>query len=249
MTLNPQVLTDVRIYLETADLTGFSNKIDFGTSAADLDRTTFASGGWHERVGGLFDTAVAADGFYDVGDLTKPDDTLFANLGVTGTALTVVPTAGTVGSLAYLCRILECDYKLGAPVGGLLAWTGTMKGNWPPVRGQILHPQGTARTTTGNGTAVQLGAVSAAQKMYVCLHVMSIAGTATPTITVAIQSNVDNTFGAPTTRLTFAADTALDGQALSLAGPVTDAWWRATWTISGTTPSFLFAVSAGVGPK
>ena len=248
MTLTPQVLTDARIYLETAELTGFANKVELQSTVTDLDRTTFGSGGSIERIGGLFDSQASIDGFWDVGDLTKPDDTFWANLGASGTALTVVPTAGTVGSLCYLGKVLETDYKPGGQVGQLLSWSATLKGNTALARGQILHPQGTARTTTGNGTAVQLGAVTSAQRLYANLHVLSVSGT-TPSITVAIQSNVDNTFGSPTTRLTFAADTALDGQALSVLGPITDTWWRATWTITGTGPSFLFAVSAGIAPK
>jgi hypothetical protein len=248
MTLTPTVLLDARIYLATADLTGYSNKVELSSSVVDLDRTTFASGGWHERVGGLFDSQINIEGLADFGDLTKPDDMFWANLGAPGTAATIVPTAGTVGSLAYLGKVLEADYKLGGKVGDLLPWTGGLKGNTAIARGQILHPQGTARTATGTGTAVQLGAVLATQRLCANLHVLSVSGT-TPSITVAIQSNVDNTFGSPTTRLTFAADTALDGQALSVLGPVTDTWWRATWTISGTTPSFLFAVAAGIAPK
>lgn len=249
MTLTPQVLTDARIYLETVDLTGFSNKVELQSSAVDLDKTTFASGGWMERAGGLFDSQAALDGFFQATDLTMPDDTFWANLGVTGTALTVLPTSGAVGSLAYLGKVLEVEYKPGGQVGQLLGWSATCKGNTALARGQILHPQGTARTSSGNGTGVQLGAVTSAQRMYANLHVMSISGTGTPTITVALQSNVDNTFGSPTTRLTFNADTALDGQALSVLGPITDTWWRVTWTISGTTPSFLFAVAAGIAPK
>ncbi len=233
MTLTPTVLLDARIYLESADMTGFSNKVEVTSSAVDLDRTTFASGGWNERTAGLFDSQVAIEGFFQALDLTMPDDTLWANLGAAGTAVTVVPTAGTVGSLCYLGKTLETDYKPGGKVGDLLGWSATLKGNTAIARGQILHPQGTARTSTGNGTGVQLGAVLATQRLYANLHVLSVSGT-TPSITV---------------RLTFGADTALDGQALSVLGPITDTWWRATWTISGTTPSFLFAVSAGIAPK
>jgi hypothetical protein len=249
MTLTPTVLTDARIYYESVDVTGFGNKVDLSSSAVDLDRTTFASGGWVERTGGLFDSQAGIEGFWDAGDLTKPDDGFWAGLGASGTAVTVVPAAGTVGSLAYVAKMLQTDYKPGAKVGQLLAWTATAKGQAPIARGQILHPQGTARTSTGTGTGVQLGAVLAAQRIYANLHVMSISGTGTPTITVSLQSSVDNTFASPTTRITFLADAVLDGQALSALGAITDTWWRAAWTISGTTPSFLFAVSAGIAPK
>jgi hypothetical protein len=248
MTLTPTVLFDTRIYLETADLTGDSNKVELTGSAADEDRTTFASGGWKERVGGLNDTTGSIDGFFQALDLTMPDDTFWANLGSNQASLTVVPASGAAGQLAYLSRVQVMDYKPGAPVGKLLGWSATVNGNWPLIRGTILHPQGTARTTTGTGTGFQIGAVLATQRMYACLHVLSVSGT-TPSITVSLQSSVDNTFGSPTTRITFLADTALDGQALSVLGAVTDTWWRVAWTISGTTPSFLFAVSAGVAVK
>lgn len=249
MALTPQVLTDARIYLESADLTGWSNKVETTSAAADEDVTNFASGGWKQRTGGLFDTDVALDGFFEQLDPSRPDDMFWANLGSNQTALTVMPTSGASGVTTYLTRAQVMDYKPGAAVGKVVAWSATMKGNWPWVRGLVLHPQGTARTSTGSGTGYQLGAVSASQRIYCCLHVLSVSGTATPTITVSLQSSVDNTFASPTTRLTFAADTAVDGQALSLLGAVTDQWWRASWVISGTTPSFLFAVSAGIGPK
>lgn len=248
MSLTPTVLTDCRIYCETADLTGFSNKVELSSAVEDLDRTTFADGGYKTRVGGLFDTTASVEGFWQAGDFTMPDDTFWANLG-SSIALTVVPASGTVGSLCYLTNALEADYKPAGEVGKLLAYTVGLKGNWPMVRGSILHPQGTARTTTGTGTGLQLGAVGATQKLYACLHVLSISGTSTPTITVKIQSSVDNTFASPTDRLTFAADTALDGQVGTVTGAVTDQWWRATWTITGSTPSFLFAVSAGIASK
>lgn len=249
MTLTPLVLLDCRLYVDGADLTGYSNKAEMSASAANLDRTTFGSGGYKERVGGVFDGKAMLEGFWQAGDLSQPDDMWWANLGVSTVPLTGVPTGGNVGDLAYLTRGLADDYKFGAKHGDLVAWSAQLDTNWPVARGKIMHPQGTARTTTGNGTGVQLGAVSAVQRMYACLHVLSIAGTATPSITVKLQSDTSNAFAAPTDRITFNAATALGGQASSVLGAVTDTWWRVVWTITGTTPSFLFAVSAGIGPK
>ena len=31
-----------------------------------------------------------------------------------------------------------------------------------------------------------------------------------------------------------------------VAGPITDQYWRVSWTISGSTPSFTFVVSLGI---
>ncbi len=115
------------------------------------------------------------------------------------------------------------------------------------MRGQVLHPPGTARTVTGSGLARQLGALSATRALYVGLHVLSAAGT-TPSVTVVVESDDAVGMASPTTRATFTAATAAGGQTVQIPGPVTDDWWRVRWTISGTTPSFLFVAAAGLGP-
>jgi hypothetical protein len=249
MALTPLVLIDAKTYLDSADMTGYSNKVSLDAKAANLDRTTFASNGWNERVAGLWDGDSSIEGFYQAGDNSMPDDQIWGDLGNT-VPLTSIPTAGTTaGDLAYVARVQECDYTFGAKVGELIAYSLSSKTNSPIARGKVLHPYGTARTTTGSGTGLQLGAVSAAQRLWANLHVMSISGTSTPTITCTIQSSVDNTFGSPTARISFAAATSIQGQALNVLGAVTDTWWRVIWTISGSSPSFLFNVSAGIGPK
>lgn len=249
MTFTPLVLNDCRIYFASLDATGASNKIDGGFSVEDLDKTNFASGGWHERVGGLADTQLTGTMFWQAADATMPDDVAWAQLGISSPPLTLVNTSGAVGSLAYLTKVLETSYKVSGEVGKLLMAEATWNGNAPVARGQIMHPQGTARTSTGTGTGIQLGAVGAAQRMYANLHVFSVAGTGGPTLTVKLQSSVDNTFASPTDQITFTAATTLTSQASNVLGAVTDTWWRASWTISGTNPSFLFAVSAGIAAK
>jgi len=249
MTLTPTVLTNADIYLASADLSGFGNNVQLQPRVDVLDRTTFSSGGAKEVNGGLSGAAVALKGFWQAGDATMPDDMFWTNLGATAVPLTVIPSGGAVGDLAYLTRVAELGYTPGGQVGQNLMWSADLHANWPVARGQVLHPQGTARTSSGNGTGVQLGAVDANHALYVTLHVLFISGTSTPTITVSIQDSVDNTFASPHTTGTFTAATALGGQTLKVAGGITNTWYRATWTISGSSPSFLFNVSAGIGPK
>jgi len=228
-----------------ADLTARSNKIELATDVEEKDVTNFASGGWKELLGGLFTSALAAEGQWEAGDLGKVDDESWTNLGAVG-AYTVCPNGAAVGDLAWMLQAMKASYKLGGAVGDVAPWTSGASGAWPLARGRVAHPPGTARTATGSGTAVELAALSATEYLYATLHVLSIAGTATPTITVKIQSDVDNTFGSPTDVLTFTAATAIGGQIRRAAGPVTDPWFRAQWTITGTNPSFLFLVAAGV---
>lgn len=249
MTFTPLVLTDAKIYYSGLDASGYSNHVEIGGTVDDEDTSTFGTSGYKARVGGLKDFAGTATMFWQAGDLTVPDDTLWANLGA-GQPLTVAASAGlTPGDLAYLTKTLESKYSIGADVGKPLTSTAEWAGQQALARGVVLHQNGTARTSSGTGTGIQVGAVSAAQRMYANLHVISIAGTSTPTITVVIESSVDNTFASPTTRISFTAATAVGGQASSVVGAVTDQWWRAKWTISGSTPSFLFAVSAGIAAK
>ena len=252
MTVSPQVLTDCRIYLAGTDLTGFSNKVDFSEEFEDLDKTTFGSGGAHERVGGLADVTATIEGLWQAGDTSMPDDALWGELSGYQTALTVVPTSGASGSLAYLSRMMVKAYKPGGDVGKLLAWTADLAGNWQAAQGKILHPQGTARTSSGSGTGYQLGALSATQAMYVCLHVFSVtADSGSPTLTVTVESDDNSGFTSAATQATFTAATARSGQTKKVSGAVTDNWWRVSWVVGGgaTNPSFLFAVSAGIAAK
>lgn len=240
------ILTNVRCFSVGVDLTGVSNKIELSAEVEAKDRTNYGSGGWKETTGGLASAEISAEGQWEAGDPSKVDDASWSQLGGVGPWSVSMNNAATVGGLAYLMNALRSEYKLGEAVGEVAPWTGSAKSAWPVARGQFAHPPGTARTATGTGTGLQLGEVAAGKRLYATLHVLSVAGT-TPSITARVESSVDNTFAAPTTRLTFAAATAVGGQILRTDGSaITDTWWRMAWTISGTTPSFMFVDALGI---
>lgn len=245
--MSKTVLTNVRCFAVGVDLTGNSNKIELSSEVEAKDSTNYASQGWKENLGGLASAEISGEGQWEAGDATKVDDASWSQIGGVGPWSISANNGAAVGDLAYFTQALRSDYKLFDAVGEVAPWTGTAKSAWPLVRGQFAHPPGTARTATGTGTGLNLGAVALNKRMYASLHVLSVAGT-TPSITARVESSVDNTFSAPTTRLTFTAANAVGGQALRTAGTaITDAWWRVAWTISGTTPSFLFAAALGIG--
>jgi hypothetical protein len=240
------VLTNVRCFAVGADLTGNSNKIERSAEVEEKNATNYASQGWGEVLGGLASSELSGEGQWEAGDPSKVDDASWSQLGGVGPWSVSANNAAAVGDLAYLVNAMRSAYKLGEAVGEIAPWTGTAKGSWPVARGQFAHPPGTARTATGTGTGLNLGAVAAGRRLYATLHVLSVAGT-TPSITARVESSVDNTFGAPTTRLTFSAASAIGGQVLRTDGTaITDTWWRMAWTISGTTPSFLFTGGLGI---
>jgi hypothetical protein len=243
------VLLNARIFAGAVDLTSNSNKVELSEEREDKETTSFGSAGWKEVLAGLASTTLNASGQWEANDATKVDDDQFANFATLG-GWSVIPAASSAtvvaGDLAWLVKALRCKYVIGDQVGNVAPWSGENKGTSPLVRGSVLHPPGTARTATGSGTAIQIGAVTAGKSLYAALHVYSISGSATPTITVKVQSDDNSGMSSPTDRITFTAATAVGGQYSSVAGAVTDDWWRITWTISGTTPSFLLVATAGI---
>lgn len=119
--------------------------------------------------------------------------------------------------------------------------------------GEILRSSiGTAGITgIGDGTAVNLGAISATQKMVVIYHLLNFpaAEGTTPTLDHKIQSATDEPFTTPADRavLTQLTDTPV-GLVAEIAGPVTDTWWRHSVTaVGGTgTPKLWVVVSAAI---
>lgn len=238
-----QVLTDALVLVNGADLSGNSNKVSVDASVEELDSTTFASGGWHEKVGGLASSEFMVEGFWDVGTTVKPDNRLWTDLG-TVAAWTATPAAA-VGTVAYFGNVLSGSYGVGGEVGTLAPFAARGMGSGRITRGELLHSPGAARTTTGTTTGVQLGALSSAQAMRAALHVCSVAGT-TPTLDVTLQSSATQG-GSYTDRITFSTASDVTSEIGSYAGAQTNTWWRVSYTIAGTGPSFLFAVAAGIG--
>lgn len=245
--MSKTVLLDCRLFAGGADLSGNSNKIELSSEVEDKDATNYRSQGWKEVVGGLASAELSGGGQWEAGDPGMVDDASWDQLGGNG-PWSASPDDAVVGDLAYFMKAMRADYKLGDAVGELAPWTGSAKSSWPLVRGVYAHPPGTARTSTGDGTALQLGAVAAGKRLYAAVHVLSVAGTSTPTITVEIESDSQEDFGgSPETRLSFTAATARGGQILRTDGTAhADTWYRPTWTIAGTNPSFLFVVALGI---
>lgn len=246
------VLLNARMFVGGADLTGYNNKIELDSTVEEKEATAFAPSGdvWKEVLGGIRSASLQASGQTAADDtvLGLPDDTNWGNLGAV-VGHTVCPATAAVSSLAWLSGFLKTSYTLGGAVGDVAPWQGNASGAWPLVRGVVAHDPGTARTTTGTGTAIQIAVsspgVPSGKQLYAALHVLSVSGT-TPSLTVAVQTDDNAGFTTPATALTFTAATAKGGQILRVAGPITDNYVRASWTISGTSPSFLFLLSVGV---
>jgi hypothetical protein len=242
--MSNQILQDCKLIVSKYDFSGKMNVLGLNYGAEALDDTTFASGGTKSNTGGLKTVTFQHEGLFDTG-VGSVDEVFFGNIGLAEQPVAISPQAGAEGDLAYFFKSLQTKYSPGAKIGQLLAFSvgGEAQGS-PLVRGIVGHTN--TRTTTGVGTAYQLGAVSAVQKLYAALHVLAASGT-TPSLVVKVQSASNQAFTTPNDRITFTAQNVANAAwATPVPGAITDTWWRITWTITGTTPSFNFIVPVGI---
>lgn len=237
-----QMLQNCGLHLEQYALASYLNRIRLDTMYEPLDCTTFGNSA-RRRKKGLGDHAIEGEGFVEIASTDAPISALF---GLDGKIISVAPTSVAAGEPAYSMKAYLGEYRIGAAVGELFAFTLNANASGSvSVKGTIMEAG--AKSSTAAGTARQLGAVADGKYVYGVMHVTAVSGT-NPTLDLLIQSDDAEGFGSPTTRLTFAQATAASAQWLTpVAGPITDDWWRASWTIGGTgTPSFTILVVVAI---
>jgi len=248
VTASPLVLLDARLFVGGADLSGSGNKIEITEMSEAKKTTNWRSGGAVEVIAGLASTEISAEGQWEAGDASKVDDAFWAQRRTLDpwTASGSGESDLAAGNLMYLTSAPRTKSQIWGNAGEVAAWQASAVGSYSLARGQSAHPSGVPRTANGSGTALQLGAVSSSQCVYANLHVLGVSGTSTPTLTVTVQSDDNSGFTTPTTRGTFVARTAIGGESLRIVGPFTDTYWRVGWTITGSSPSFLFLAAIGI---
>ena len=195
---------------------------------------------------GLCKVNFGLDGFGTMDGTDGTEDVVMAQLAVANQPLTVCPLTGAAGEAAKFTTGLGLSYNAGGAVGEAYAFQSAGIGQkYPVVHGKVFGTG--AKTSTGTSSVYQLGAVGAAQKLYACLHVLAASGT-NPTLDVIVESDDAEAFSSATTRATFTQKTEAGSQfVVPIAGPITDTWWRTTWTIGGTdTPTFSIVLAVGI---
>ena len=182
------------------------------------------------------------DGFYEAGT-DKPDGLLGVNVG-NELLVTTVPDAG-VGNTAYFMKSRLFEYNIFGAVGEIAPFSISKSQSSDVVVQGKVQIDGDL-TASGNSPGVQLGAVSATEKCYVGIHCYGVSGTSTPTVTFKLQSDDNSSFTSPTDRITFTSITAVGSDFQSVAGAITDQYWRLNYTISGTNPSFSIHATIGI---
>lgn len=251
------VQTAAQLFSGGVKLTCYTDQLGLDMTADPVEFTNYCSTGAREYRQGLRTWGVNATGFADfaavgatTGGLVPGEELIPANLGAT-TNITVCPLAGTEGSVAYLA---DGAYASMMPVGGTVgeaarysftAVPATLADGHKLVRG-LLEANRTVTSSTSTTGSNTLGAVASGQRLSASLHVFTLSGTS-PTLDVKVQSDDNSGFSSATDRITFSQASTRSGQFAYVAGPITDTYWRVTWTIGGSsTPTVAFAVAIGI---
>lgn len=240
--MTKHVLKKYRIYTNGRDASGDYNRVNLNTEVEELDSTTINTSGDKSFLPGLKAVRFEGEVFASHGD-GEVEDALHALLAAGGKLMSVYPSE-TAGDVGYAFEAEELSISPAMKIGDLSRIViKAAKSNGVLVRVTSMEGEAT-KTATGTGTARQLGAVAADKTLYSFLQVLSI--TAGASITVTVKSDDAQAFSTPTTRITHTAFNAVGAEVKSVAGAITDTWYRVDWTISGSTPSVTFDVGLGI---
>jgi len=218
------IYDDAKIWIDGYDFSSQMTATAINYDSEALDDTTFGDS-TRSNTGGLKGVALSHEGNWD----SSPDNIFFQNIGVSDVPVSVSPDTGGDGDLAYTLLSQFSTYSPGGAVGEIYKFSFNGVATGDLVRGTIMH--NAIQTGAGNGTARQLGAVSATQKVYAVMHVLSASGT----LDVIIQSDDGVGMGTPTNQITFTQATAIGSEwPTPIAGVIADDWWRVNYTVTGT---------------
>ena len=239
--MTKRVLTDTLILFHGQNLQGSTNQVVVELSSDENDDTTFGQNTHTFAEGALLTSVISGAGFFDA---EEPDATLFQEVGAADRVVSVVENP-IEGSIGYFLQAVLGQYSpiQGGNVGEMLSFQFAAAARDRLIRGTLMD--NTTETTSGDGANRQLGAVAAGQGIYSAVHVFAAAGTS-PTLDVVVESDDSGAFTTPVTRLTHPQQTGPGSDFQKSLVAITDDFWRLSWTIGGTTPSFSFAGLVGI---
>lgn len=220
---------------EALDISGQANACEFSGSADEVDVTAFSDLA-HRRIGALEDASFslsvldenAADPWTTLTDLFAAQNALWAWIESN--------SAMAEADRGIMLRALESQFQRGGALGSARQMEASGVGDSPIIMAQVLQ-QDESLASTGNSTGFQFGDLLTGETLY-CVHwVLSVTGT----ITGTIESDDNSGFTTATTRASFTAATTVDAELQTVAGPVTDDWWRYEYTIV-TGPAVVVAM-------
>lgn len=238
-----EIISQQQVLWDGFNLTTSLYSVVVGLESEAVDDTTLGDNNRSNAIG-LDVPGIQIEGYYD--DAVY-DEALAYTIG-TQDILVSVLRSGTAGARAWFLKAMHASYEpVKGSVGELAGFSAGGKASKSPiVRGKVLGYE-TALTATGNSASLQfVGGVSSSQSLWAGLHVFTIDDNAGDTLDVVIESDNDAGFASAVTQITFDQMTDIGSQFKTVAGPITDDYFRASFTVAGTTPSFGAVVLIGV---
>lgn len=242
------IIANAQILLGPNKIGDQSNVAKIQHGAEMLDANVFGIG-TKVHAPGLFDDSISTEGYTD------------PNLyGIEAIAFSVAPYIGPgAARIPYTVLQTDADGALGysmnsqlekfdvlGDVGQLNKYALSAKVGQGGTSQKSKLVRGTnliygSKTATGSGTPRQLGATLSTQRLFAALHVVSFTGTS---LVMRLQRDDAVGFSTPATAITFATLTGVGFEWAEVAGPITDDWFRADWTFTGT--SFMAYLLVGI---
>lgn len=237
------VWKDCTLWLGQYDFSSYTTDLSVDLEVDEVEVTTHASQGVREYKGGLKKSMAKGVTFAD--SVTSGTETAIASLLGTEGVLFTASVDGTAGARTATTRGFVQSYTFGGKVGDMahMDFQHTGANNEGVLHGTLMYPKTTTITSTSS-TAIQLGAVGAAQKVYGALHVFGASGAGTGLV-VKLQSAA-SAGGSYTDQVTFTSTASTTYELKSTAGAITDTYWRVKVLVAGSSPSFSFAVAAAI---
>ncbi len=229
------VITDATVLWGAHDISGLTNQLSaIKAEAEELESTVFTSNGWKELSSGIKGGSFSLEGLYASPLAAGPHADIFTGGDIVVTATKTNPVVAA--DIAFNMNVLRAKLGDDMPVGMLHKWTIDMTAEGVIVRGIVLDTQ-QPLSSTADGTGQQHGAISSTQTGYGAIHVTAV-DTLTSLDTI-IQSDDNSDFTSATNRITFTQVTGVTSERKTVAGAVTDDWWRISSALVGTSATFV----------
>ena len=239
-------MTTVHVAAGDVFLSAFADNVSLTAQQDERDVTTFASGGWRQKIGALSNAQLTVSGFQDFVapgvDPSLPATTITDSALVPWSVSVPGTTAGDVAYFGQARRAMVVPVR--GAVGDVAGFDMEFDGSGRIVRGLMAAPRA-SRVATGNGTSIALAGPSATQSLYVAFHLHSVTGTP-GTVQFTVQTDDNVGFSSATTRITSTAFTAPGSQFTSVAGAfASETHIRVNHTLTTFTEA-TFSVVVGV---
>lgn len=237
-------LTNARIQLGSFPMETTTASFSVEQSVQMQDAPVYGGGGYMRRYPGLksYTTNISGYANYDVADFGYTGD-IGKYVIPSRQVITILPDQAGEMSMFTAAQVTNFAAPTGS-VGDMAGFDMSFVSDTAMVNGIIaVTPRNV--TASGTGSTFNIAGPEAGKSMWSALHIFYAVGAA-PSVVVKIQSSATSNFASPTDRITFLAATSAGDQMSAAAGAITDAYWRAVWTLSGTVTDVGLMVSIGV---